>query len=1610
MTLNTQNNVLKSVEGARDRLLDLTFRNRLLNFRPSKRKSLLVLHPSWSRIYEHLILNEKEFGFTEKPAEKILGTAKSTDTSKHDLTSKSKSETRSGRLVVDVSEGTLRDVLFSISNQARSALEEQGYTVLYLALGFLQWKESENSEQQRTSPLILIPVEISRTEVRSEYRVSWTGEDVGANLSLMHKMTEFNIVLPALESWDSLEDVTAYFDNVRKAISKKHSWSITDAVYLGFFSFMKFIMYKDLDSKEWPPGQGPESHPLIQALFAPQENSDVNDRFLTEDEIDDRVNWDHTHYVLDADPSQIVAIEAAKAGHNLVVEGPPGTGKSQTIANIIGELLAEERTVLFVSEKMAALEVVKSRLDRIGLGEFCLELHSRKARKSEVIAELERCVNEQHAYNSEPGRADRMDLLRRINELDEYATALREPYGSMKYSPYALFEMRERSLASLSKSEHVDVCSKVKVDGEWTSNRISRIKEKLLQLSDLLHLMGPIDKSPWSCCDPNLMSPSDIENLHSRLLNLRSDLHEIKTLWAEVSEKLGIISEETLSNTEKITAILKLLSNRPRIHSSLLPSLNWNDKTIDSLLVSISIISNIRTLRNADLQIFKEEALETDVSDLYKKMSSIHTSPLSFLKKEYRACAREASKLYKEPRSLFYKKYLSDLQSLLRYQIGRNSLDQKGNVFRPVLGDLWQGEASDTEELEQVASWIADFVACLKSGTCTKETASALEALSTEYYITLLNKFLELAHRITGSLDEVFTTINCDAERIFASEIGTVSLSLIERIISKWADSRSIEQLQIWARYKTARKNDSLKDVLSLVQLLENREITESDIGPCLECAIAELELQKALDDWPILGTFVGKVHEGKIERFQRLDREIIEANQELVCAKLRDKRPMLTGGLSRDSQGGILLREINKKRRHLPIRKLMAQAGGLIQKYKPCFMMSPLSIAQFLDPKITQFDVVIFDEASQVRPEDALGALLRGKQAVIMGDTKQLPPTSFFDHFAEDLEEDEDADSVSDIESILHLCRRSFPSKNLKWHYRSRHETLIAVSNEEFYDNKLVVYPSPMQDVDDLGLKLVHLPNTIYDRGRTAQNRQEALAVARAAIQHFRESPERSLGVGTFSAKQQTAILEELEHELDEHPEMAGYFSQDRDEHFFVKNLETIQGDERDVIYLSIGYGFDRYGKLSNNFGPLNSKGGERRLNVLITRAREKCVVFSNFRADDLRANGRSPKGLRSLKTFLQFAETRVLRSIQNEVRDSDSPFEDAVRDFLQSEGFEVHKQVGSAGYRIDLALPDPKSPGKYLLGIECDGAKYHSSRVARERDRLRQEVLERLGWRIYRVWSTDWYTQRRTAQDQLLKAVKEALSPSPQMPIKKSPQRTNRSRKRNLKKEKHAQAQKIKTNEESGTDTPMSKRPSIAAQSPHYEECKDLSIQIMNPIPRTPRSSLAQGVVDVVSIEGPIHINEVIRRIRSLWGLKRSGGAIQEAIIRGVEFACDQVLIQCKGKFLWPINGKEIKARYRDDPHILNIDLICDEELKEAVKSALRLQYATPKETLSVISARYLGFRQTSTAIRERIADVVEDMLSEEQLVQLPNGMLDISQNANTRAVPPEEHISKV
>jgi very-short-patch-repair endonuclease len=602
--------------------------------------------------------------------------------------------------------------------------------------------------------------------------------------------------------------------------------------------------------------------------------------------------------------------------------------------------------------------------------------------------------------------------------------------------------------------------------------------------------------------------------------------------------------------------------------------------------------------------------------------------------------------------------------------------------------------------------------------------------------------------------------------------------------LSRWLAERAEDahRLQEWTRFCEVEREAAREGVATVLAEVRAGKVKPEEAAPAFRARFLGLWLDAVHERAPALRRFTTDDHERLIGRFRELDcRAVASAAARIRALQLtRPDRPRSTvGEAPGSSELGTLLREVGKKRRHLPLRRLFTAIPNLLLRLKPCIMMSPLAVSTYLDSRDIHFDLVIFDEASQVRPHDAISAIFRGRQLLVAGDQKQLPPTSFFDRALADegLAEDEEG-GLEDYESILDVCcTLGLPRRRLRWHYRSRREGLIAFSNQFIYGNELITFPSVHDVAGNPSVRFEYVQDGRWKPGASGGfNSIEARRTAELVLEHFRQHPDQSLGVIAFSQRQQMRILEELELLRRANPDLEAFFHEDRDEPFFVKNLENVQGDERAVIFLGIGYGPDDTGRVAMRFGPLNQQGGERRLNVAVTRARQGMTVISSLRAQDLDLSKTSAQGVQLLHAFLDYAQRgpEALRAAITSVaeRGFESPFEQEVCEELTRGGLTVHPQVGCSGFRIDLGVVDPGAPGRYLLGVECDGATYHSSATARDRDRLRQEVLEDLGWRICRVWSTDWVRdcagQVRRVRAALEQARSEAEAPpAPALPV---------------------------------------------------------------------------------------------------------------------------------------------------------------------------------------------------------------------------------------------------
>jgi very-short-patch-repair endonuclease len=859
--------------------------------------------------------------------------------------------------------------------------------------------------------------------------------------------------------------------------------------------------------------------------------------------------------------------------------------------------------------------------------------------------------------------------------------------------------------------------------------------------------------------------------------------------------------------------------------------------------------------------------------------------------------------------------------------------------------------------------------------------------------LTLGAELQASALKARTGLDDLRVELAIDGTEAFGtSEWSDVELdTAVDRLSAMAADPGG------YAAWMAVRRNDARCRQLGLAHFadrLANGALSPSQAPDAFEFVLAEAQWKSAVRESPILDQFDGARRTASIQRFRDLEalRRQLACQAILAAHSATMPRPTAASG-----EIGILRDELNKKRRLRSIRRLMSDAGRANQKIKPVFLMSPLSVAQFLAPGAVDFDLLLIDEASQVRPEDALGAIGRARQVVVVGDDKQLPPTSFFDKRMQDEfdddEEDDEADQQllsgrpKDMESILTLCDSTMPRRPLQWHYRSKHPSLINVSNVEFYRQTLKLAPSPDTERADRGLVLQGVPGVYipsgrrYDPsgGRPSSNPSEAAAVAEAVIAHARRAltgeTTLSLMVAALSVSQRDTILDEIDKLRRQYPELEPFFAEDGVEPFSVRNLENVQGDERDIVFVSIGYGpIERGAKLhSMSFGPVNQEGGARRLNVLFTRARERCVVFCSFDPVDIDLQRTGSEGVRILRRFLYTAKGDGSGGPEETGGDFESEFEEAVAATIRELGYRVEAQVGSVGFRIDLAVRHPDQPGRFMLGVECDGATYHSSRWARERDRIREQVLVDNGWRIHRIWSTDWFRRRETEVAHLSRVLQEA-----QQDLAERHDATS-----------SVVAAVVVERERSLVDETLS------TSRPYTKSNSKIDIRQYQPHTYPPRL-MADLVTRIVTDEGPIHEEEVGRRVSEFWGLQRAGSRIQAAATKGLRDAARLAQLRVEKGF-WSaadaVNRPKPRSRRNVDSVTLRKpEFLPPREIEAALLQVIDDSVSISSEDAIVEVSRLLGFDRAGQTIQAVVAAAIASLIRTKEIANV-DGMLTVA-----------------
>lgn len=1583
------------VDHWKQQLLDLTLRNRLLNFKETK-QTIPLLCPKPEHMEDELASSQTFKILEQTPL--IAGTdprslsLQSKQGDENPVIEHLTRELHAKRLRSSLTEKELSRRLLELYRKVRMENEESGANTLFLALGYLEWKQNKDDERSYRAPILLVPVQLHRKSVQAGFSLQGHDEDTLVNVTLLELLKrDYELEIPGVNpppEDDSGVDVDEVFRRFQHAVRDMPGWEVHREVWLAPFSFSKFLLWKDLQDRSDILSKNAVVDHLINNPGAPFFD-DVDD--LKPHQLDDHLGFEQIYCPMSSDSSQLAATLAAANGKNFVMNGPPGTGKSQTITNIIAHCLAEGKRVLFVAEKRAALQVVHHRLSQIGLGPFCLELHSNKSGKAEVLRQFGEAINYVEQKQSDEWQilADRLNELR--DELNGYVKELHRIYPNRlsAYQCYAWLIAQSEKGNAFSTFDQLDIpeCEKQSLaDFE----QIQKICEDLMFRGQERRL-PTVAKEALHTITASEWTPEWENSANTLGKELLQQIIDFRPIWNEVADKLGLSDE---ADTEQILmAVARLTSElrgAPALPTGFINEPNWTalfkpqalrwmasgisrDAAISQLEgFGIEALHKLDTATmEAKYNAIIEEGGLFKFFKFWRFFNPIHESRtpgaakwdgwdapaffknVSILKKEQKVLDAAKDEATAHFGTLYWNNGEANWDSL-------SQLLEYGDVLHSAVKSL-AGDSVD--RLIQLRSKIGDLIG---AGSEFLQEGGSICDLFGNYSVA----WSALSHS-KQSLDDLL--------RIETSAPRADFLNLIETFCQNLEANKA--HLYSWCRWQAATQQANASGLLALLEAHRNGDLDLNDFKKAFDYAYHSTFLKRLLTLSPLLRDFYGEEHQKRIDAFKDFDERYTNLTGQIVAARLAARLPSARGEECRsNTELGMIQREMVKRRRHKPVRKLLAEAPGIAPHLKPCFLMSPLSVAQYLDAEQTQFDIVVFDEASQIPVWDAIGAIARGKQLIVVGDPKQLPPTNFFSRADSD-------DGVyvenqtEDLESILDECMASgLKEYNLNWHYRSRKEGLIAFSNYHYYGNELHTFPSPHSE--NTGVSLVPVPDGYYDKGKSRTNPAEAEAIKREVIRRLTDPDQakRSIGIVTFSQAQQSLIMDKLDEARREHPEIEPHFGEEINEPVFVKNLENVQGDERDTILFSICYAPDQAGKLSMNFGPLNRDGGERRLNVAVTRAKHEVMIFSTLRSEQIDLSRTKAIGATHLKSYLEYAErgssifAANIESARTE--DYDSIFEKEVSEFLRSKGYTVHTQIGCSGYRVDLAIVRPDSPGHYLLGIECDGATYHRAATARDRDRLRQAVLEGLGWTIYRIWSTDWWRSSKNAKEDLISAVEAALAKPIQEDTPTEPKEAE---------------QKSSGSVQLPTEAPSSSLPTVNARKQAYPE--------ITLLPHGPaedfyelwtRPVIKVQINRIIEDEGPITADLITRRVAQEWGFKQVGSKIK----RTVEDNLKQCSAKQTGATYWAesIDPAEYKNFRVADQESRKFDDVPIEELTNAAFDILDKYISFPADSLAAEIARSFGFNRVTKSTAQ-ICEVVLTQMLDQQLITLEGGNYKIT-----------------
>lgn len=1497
------------------KLLDLGMRNTLINLRLTKTQ-LPILANSLDEL-ENALADGSDFSILHKPADWHLEAF--TFEALHEMGKAGiiKAEFDNKRLRAVLTDGELSKAVKELYRTAKTALEENGANALYLALGMLRWYESKRSTKARYAPIILLPIEMVRKSAAQGYVIRLRDEEPQMNITLLEKLKQdFGIVVKGLDPLPADDhgiDIRRVLTVMRKAVMEQPRWDVLETASIGIFSFSQFVMWNDIRNRT----DDLLRNKIVRSLMEGKLCWDAQPL-----EMGDRVSENDVLLPMPADASQLYAIRTACNGESFVLHGPPGTGKSQTITSLIANALAQGKRVLFVAEKMAALEVVQKRLERIGIGPFCLELHSNKSKKKDVLEQLRQASEVTKTKTAEEFGAKAEQLAAMRAELDGYAAQLHQmrPCGSDLYSLINEYEgYREALDIAPFEQDFLQTLTKPILEAQQLA--VERLTAAARAVG---HPHGhPLGRVACTQYTQNLRG--------SRSSTVEAYLRQIEKIREHTAELAAALGEkqpesyEALQRLSQIAAQLMCWYEMPAAWTKA----PFPQGYFDGIRNLSQHFIRANDLEGQLLEVFDSGFLSQNGEALFGELHQV--SQKWFLPKLF-GMNRLVKTLNAYAKAPVEKESVSAHITALRdYQRERRAAEELLNQYGGDLGNFYCGKDTDWNRLARLA-----------------ETARA-----SSQSLRKLCGSDDVMHKLCGApllraavfgLGEGFAGFDA-AKTNFDTLLGVVQITEENWLDGQAALCHSIDahkdELKEWIAYVSAAEEAKAMGLHNVVTSYENGTGHDA-IFPAYKKALLRGLIDHTIDESEALCLFTGVVFDKKIEQYQRMDQAWTRLSQQEIYCRLASKVPNFTREAAHSSELGILQRCIKSGGRGTSIRKLFDQIPNLLPRLCPCMLMSPISAAQYLDPKREPFDIVVFDEASQLPTCKAVGVLARGRDAIIVGDPKQMPPTAFFATNTVD----EDNLEAEDLESILDDCLAlNMPESHLLWHYRSRHESLIAFSNSQFYENKLFTFPS----VNDRESKVRLVPvDGVFDRGKTRTNKAEAMAVVEEIKRRYQDPvlSKQSVGIVTFNIAQQNLIDDLLTEACAQDAALEKWVLRE-EEPLFIKNLENVQGDERDVILFSIGFGPDENGKLYMNFGPLNRDGGWRRLNVAVTRARCEMVVFSTMRYDQLDLNRTKAEGVAALRSFLEYAEGRTApEPASTEKQENRGGIAAAICKTLRENGYETDLAVGRSEYRMDIGVVDPQRPGAYLLGILLDGDAYGTAKTTRDREIGQIGVLNGLGWEILRVWSIDWLDNSEKERKRILQKLKD-LQNNAGKPREEPVQPAEAP-------VKHL-SQSVKAVE----------LPVVQSMTPPVYAAAVLPVKLISAeefVEPWQERGIQSKMEAVIRAEAPISLSMLTRRVIQSYGITRAGSRIQGHLDKLLRRMKLQTTTQEDGVFYWKQDqNPEAYLGFRvngDGENRRDVRDIPVQEVANAVCVVLQEQISMGQEDLLRETAKKLGY----------------------------------------------------